>query len=494
MEAAVDMTPTMATAISREQVLDKARERLEEFRRFQKAGLICTTGEFFPTGVHYPPITMYPQVEEEDFFATYQLPADGKLDVYLHIPFCKQRCLFCHYPLKLGRHQEDEKDRYLDAFEKEMDLYLARLGIDKIKVRSILVGGGTPTYLTLDQQRRFLDMCAERMDMSECTQYNYDVDPMTLIGDEGARRLELLREYGVDRLTIGVQSLNKEVLRLMNRHHGPEEAIDSIGACLDAGFQLDIEFIFGYPGQTLENWIEDIELAVTLGSHEIQLYRLKIDAYGDYQGPVKTYIDKHPELLPDNDTQILMKASALAVLEANGYNENLRRVFTKKREHYSHYADNQCCQNLDEIGIGLTAFSSLGDRFGLNTQSWEEYYGNIAAGRLPINRGLVRSREEQIRWGTILPLKNRDIYKPRHLEVTGIPFDKVFPQKFAKLKEWGLVEESGDIVKLTKLGCFFADEVVQQFESPQYLPYPQEAYGDGPLNPHFDDEVIAADA
>jgi oxygen-independent coproporphyrinogen-3 oxidase len=482
-------TASPAAAISRADILAAARERLADFRQLQAAGLICKNGDFYPTGVHYPPITMYPATGDEEFFATYQLPADGKLDVYLHIPFCRTRCLFCHYPLKLGPYQTDEKTRYLDAFEQEMDLCLARLGIDRFKARSILVGGGTPTYLSLDQQRRFLDMCAARIDRSECTQYNYDVDPVTLIGDEGSRRLELLREYGVDRLTIGVQSLNRRVLDLMNRHHGPEEAIEAIQACLELGFQVNIEFIFGYPGQTLDNWIEVMEQAVTLGCHEIQLYRLKIDAYGDYQGPVKRYIEQHPELLPDNDTQIMMKAAALVILAANGYHENLRRVFSRKREHYSHYADNQCCQNRDEIGMGLTAFSSLGDRFGLNTQSWEEYYGNIAAGRLPINRGLVRNREEQIRWATVLPLKNRDIYKPRFLEVTGVPFDKVFRHKIARLKEWGLIEEDDQIVKLTGLGCFCADEVVQQFESPQYLPYPREAYGDGPLNPHNEDVV-----
>jgi len=475
--------PPVRRALSRADIMAEVQAKLDAVRRFKEAGLINKNGDFYPTGVHYPPITMYPPITDAEFYATYQLPADGLLDIYLHIPFCASRCLFCHYPLKLGYNQEKEKDRYLDAYEKEMDLVLNRLGLKKFKVRSILAGGGTPTFLTLDQQKRFLDMCAERMDLSTLTQYNYDVDPNTLIGPEGAKRLELLKQYKVDRLTIGVQSLNDEILRLMNRHHRAAEAREAIRDCLAAGFQVDIEFIFGYPGQTLDNWIEVMEEAVTLGVPEIQLYRLKIDAYGDYQGPVRTYIEKHPELLPTNDVQFQMKAAAIAILNANGYHENLRRVFTKRREDFSHYADNQCCQLRDEIGMGLTAFSSLHDRYCLNTQYWEEYYGNIAAGKLPINRGLVRNLEEQIRWATILPLKNRDIYKPRFLEVTGVPFEKVFRAKFQRLMEYGLVEDTGDVMKLTKLGAFFADEVAQQFENVKYLPFPPEAYADGPLHP-----------
>jgi oxygen-independent coproporphyrinogen-3 oxidase len=466
--------------------------RLDQFRELQHAGLICRTGDFYPTGVHYPPIVSYEEQDEEAFFAGYQLPADGMFDVYLHIPFCKSRCLFCHYPLKLGRHQSAEKDRYLSAFAKEMDLYMDRLGIRIIKARSILAGGGTPTFLTLDQQRRFLDTCAERMDLSECTQYNYDVDPVTITGPEGERRLRLLQEYGVDRLTIGIQSLDDGVLKLMNRHHDARLAVDSVKLSLDMGFQVNIEFIFGYPGQTLGNWMTDLERAVTLGTHEIQLYRLKIDAYGDFQGPVKELIAADPEILPDNDTQIMMKAASHAILRRAGYSENLRRVFSKKPEYFSHYADNQCCKNLDEIGFGLTAFSSLSDRFGLNTQDWSSYYGMIERGRLPLNRGLVRNPEQQVRWATILPLKNRNIYKPRFEELTGRPFGQVFREKFRRLKHWGLVEETDKLVELTPLGAFFADEVVQQFEGADYLPYAGSAYASGPLNPYRDNLSIHA--
>jgi len=466
-------------------LIDRARSRVGDLERLRKLGLIYSKGDFFPS-VHYPPITMYQPITDDELLGDYKMPEDGRLDVYAHIPFCRQRCVFCHYPLKLGIAQVEEKNRYLSAFEKEMDIYMSKLGIDRIVARSILVGGGTPTYLSLEQQRRFFDMMAQRIDMSTCRQYTFDVDPNTLIGEEGRARLRMMRDYGVDRLTIGIQSLDDNILHLMNRHHGAAEAIESIEETHNVGMTVNIEFIFGFPGQTVEGWAEMIDQACRLGVEEIQLYRLKIDAYGDYQGPVKHLIEKHPESIPTVEQTILMKQVAIDILAEHGYTENLRRVFSKEYKHHSRYAHNQCCRLLDQIGFGLTAFSSLRDRFALNTQYFDEYYKLIESGHLPVNRGLVRSSEEQLRWAIILPLKNRSARKSDFLRVTGEPMNKYFRPKIAKLQEAGLVKEDDERLVLTKLGAFFADEVAQQFQSPEYMPYPADHYERGPLHPWND--------
>lgn len=468
----------------RQEMISKARARITDLKRLQDAGLICESGEFFPS-VHYPPITMYPETTEEQLFSGYTNPPDGLFDIYVHIPFCERRCVFCHYPLKLGKGQGDEKHHYLQMMEKEMDIYMRRLQVDRIDARSILVGGGTPTYLTLQQQEYFLEYFLKRVDFSRCTQFNYDVDPGSLIGPDGLARLEMMRDAGVDRLTIGVQSLDEDILKKMNRPHGVKDALESIENSRKLGFQVNIEFIFGYPGQTLDTWVDVIEEAVQLDVEEIQLYRLKIEAYGDYQGPIKKQLQIHPTDLPSVEDTITMKQLAIDILAEHGYRENMRRVFSKKPEHYSHYAHNQCCMLYDEIGFGLTAFSSLRDRFALNTQTFEKYYSKIDAGELPINRGLVRSNDEQMRWAIVLPLKNRDIHKGAYQGATETPFSRAFPERFEKLKEFGLVEENDDIVKLTKLGAFFADEVAESFHSPDYVPFPSSEYSNGPLNPYL---------
>jgi len=466
--------------------LARARARLEDLKTLQEAGLVNLAGEFYPS-VHYPPITMYRPITEEHLFAGYTLPEDGLLDVYAHIPFCKQRCVFCHYPGKLGD-QHAEKERYLAALEKEMDLYMRRLGIDRIHARSILIGGGTPTHLTPAQLQRFLEYFVRRVDLGRCRQFNYDVDPGTLVGPDGLERLRIMRGFGVDRLTIGVQSLNEDILKLMHRPHGVDVAIESIENSKALGYQVNIEFIFGHPGETLGNWIEVMEKAVTLGVEEIQLYRLKVDAYGDYQGPIKHLRQLRPETFPSAEEALMMKQLAVDILAEHGYHENLRRVYSKAPKYFSRYAHNQCCMLYDEIGLGLTAFSSLRDRFGLNTPSFEEYYAAIEAGRLPLNRGLVRSPDQQMRWSIILPVKNRDVRKDLFQKRTGESLDRVFRPKIERLKAFGLVTEDEKALAVTSLGAFFADEVAEQFSHPDHIPFPRSAYADGPLNPYNDCE------
>lgn len=466
----------------KEQLLENANIRVEELHWLQHAGLICKQGDFFPS-VHYPPITMYPNTTQEALFSCYTPPEDGLFDVYAHIPFCQQRCVYCHYPLMLGSKQEQEKDRYLTALEKEMDIYMGVLGLQQIKARSVLVGGGTPTYLSHNQLERFLEFFAKRVDLSNCSQFNYDLDPGSLIGPEGIERLRLMKDFGVDRLTIGIQSFDDDILKKMNRPHDAKEAVESIRNAQEFGYQVNIEFIYGYPGQTLDNWIDVVEQAVTLDVEEIQLYRLKIEAYGDHQGPIDQLVKKEPEIVPTVEQTIMMKQLAIDILADHGYHENLRRVFTRKKEHFSHYAHNQCCMLHDEIGFGLTAFSSLRDRFVLNTQFFDEYYAQIDAGRLPLNRGVLRNKDDQQRWALILPLKNRDIHKKYYSKVTGGPIPTPFLEELATLKEYGLIDESESHFTLTKMGAFFSDEVAEHFHSPDNMPFPLSDYQEGDLSP-----------
>lgn len=477
----------------KQELLAHARSRVDDMHRMQEAGLVCKSGDFYAS-VHYPPITMYQPITQEELFKTYKVPADGLFDVYVHLPFCQGRCLFCHYPVQYGK-QLDEKDRYLTALEKEMDIYMRILGLDKIKTRSILVGGGTPTYLTPVQLDRFLGFFCKRLDLSQIEQFNYDVDPVTMSGPEGEERMRIMRSYGVDRLTIGVQSLNERILKIMNRPHGVAEIYESIKLAKKHGFQVNIEFIFGHPGQSLDNWMETMEQAVRLGVEEIQLYRLKIEAYGDFQGPIKKYWNLRPDECPSFEDAIMMKQLAIDILAQHGYHENLRRVFTTDKKYYSAYAWNQCCELYDEIGFGLTAFSSLRDRFGLNTQYFDEYYRAIDEGRLPVNRGLVRDQDAQARWSIVLPIKNSYVREELFTERAGLSLSKVFPTKFKNLKDFGLLREYEKNSKLrrevTTLGAFFADQVAQQFHAPQYMPFPREDYNRGPLDPFANNELYA---
>ena len=459
--------------------IQRATQMLEAVHALQDEGLICDMGEFIPS-VHYPPITQYDNALPDDILKTYTLPPDGLMDLYVHFPFCIQACTFCHYPGLFGNHHE-EKTKYIQYLKREFDIYFRRFEIERIRPRAILIGGGTPTHLAPSQLEDFLQFLREKVDFSDCKQFNYDVDPNSLVGDDGIKRLELLRDYGVTRLTIGVQSLDDDILKWMNRAHNSDTAIEAIENSKLFGFDVNIEFIFGHPGETLENWTDVMQKAVTLDTDEIQLYRLKVLAYGDKQGNI---INRRNSI-PDFDQTMRMKQIAIDILNDNGWNENLRRVYTKNKKNISHYAFNQCCRLYDQVGFGMTGFSSYRDRFTINTQHFEEYYNAIDNGVLPISRGIVRSPEEQLRWSIILPLKNMSVRKSYFENMNGRKLGSVFTDKIKNLKDYGLVEEDDHSLYLTNLGSFVADEVAEQFNSIEYIPHDRTRYADGPLNPYL---------
>jgi len=346
------------------------------------------------------------------------------------------------------------------------------------------MGGGTPSDLTPKQLKRFLTFFTKYVDTSHCPQFNWDVDPSTLVGEEGLERLRIMKDFGSDRLTIGVQSLNDQVLKKMNRSHDAATAKESIDNCLKMDFKVNIEFIYGHPGETMQNWIDVLEEAVTLGTDEIQLYRLKIEPYGDQEGTIKKFSGYHPDELITVEDTIRMKEMSVLILEDHGYKENLRRVFTRDKKNISLYAYNQCCRLRDEVGFGLSAFSSLNDRFMINTPDFAEYYRRTEEGLIAANRCLIRNADQQMRWSIILPLKNYFIDKKLFLKMNGVPLESVFQKQFQLLKKYELAVEDDIKFQLTPKGAFYSDEIVHLFYEPQHQSFPESDFMDGIMNPY----------
>lgn len=472
----------------KDRLMKHAEDTFRKVELYQAMGLVCDDGDFVPS-VHYPPITQYPDAGEE-YLDDFTYPKDGFMDIYVHIPFCIQHCVYCHYPGMTGECRE-EKEKYIDYLIREIDLYRERFQIDKLKPRSILLGGGTPTYLPPELLDYFLGGLDKRMDLSACKQYNVDHDPNSLLGEDGTKRCEIMKDHKITRLTIGLQSLDDEVLKMMNRPHDAAMAIESVRKAVGYGFDVNIEFIYGHPGETLENWIEVMDQAVRLPMNEIQIYRLKVQAYGDYQGIINTYAKGSRKIdIPDFKDTMMMKQIAIDILNENGFHETLRRVYAKDKRVYSHYAYNQCCNLYDQVGFGLTGFSSYHDRFDINAQYFDEYYALIDKGMLPITRAYKRPLEEQIRQAIVLPLKNRSVIKRDFYNRTGVNFDDIFCKKRELLAQHGLIEDNGVVVKLTPMGGFLADEVCECFNADQYKPFPRERYADGELNPYRYNELF----
>ena len=450
----------------------------------KELGLLPRHDLFFPA-IYYPPLTMYPKNTAERALKDFKWENRDRTCLYIHIPQCPSRCTYCHWVISLSNSSADI-DRYLDHLEKEMDLWEARLGGKTISPSSVLIGGGTPTILSVAQMQRLMRSLTSRFDLSRCRQFTCEAEPATLLGSAGLDKLKVLKDFGLDRISMGVQSFDDQALRYMARPHSSQEARAAVKQIRLAGIgSISIDLIYGFPGDTAEKWVETLETALTTDIDAYQLYRLRVVPHGDKVGAIKGIYEKTADVFPSLEQTYVMKALGRLVSQEHGFGENLRRIFSRSPRHISFYLRDYGCRTYDNLGLGVSSWSSLGDRFLLNTgENLKTYYDAVGAGRLPIDRGLIRTTDEKRRLALILPLKSYGVSKARYRETMGVDLGEVFGSRIGPLKEYGLLEEDERKLALTARGGFFADEVMMQFYEPKYLPFPRTGYSEGVLNPH----------
>lgn len=443
----------------------------------KKSGILPHGGnDFFPV-IGYPPLTMFGPMDDGPLFADFPrrpaLPTVG----YIHIPFCPSRCTFCHWITKT-KSRSEEVDDYLNYLDQEMTLYKRKMGVDKIAVQSVLVGGGTPTYLSAQQTERFLQSVHRHFDLSNCSQFSIEAEPTTLLGEEGLRKLQLMKDYGVHRISMGVQSFDDPVLAYMGRVHSRADTIEAIAQIRRAGISnIMIDLIYAYPNQTVEMWTENMLTAVGLGIDGFQLYRLRVQKHGDRQGKIIKVRDRKPERFPEVDEILLMKYLGSMIAQDHGFQQFQTRIYTKHEKDISHYLRDWCCGLTDVVGVGVSSWSNLRGVFTLNVgdHNLENYYDLVRAGKVSVNRGKVRTRDDELRRSFVLPLKNTQVDKAFFEARTGAKVSDCFQTEIDWLKGFDLIAENEHNVWLTARGRFFADEVCTQFFDPNYLPFPDVA-------------------
>ncbi|MDE2490594.1 MAG: coproporphyrinogen III oxidase family protein [Elusimicrobia bacterium] len=476
----------MTSPASRRDLLEAAAAevRAHDPAALKALGLLPRHDLFFPA-IYYPPLTMYEGADGRDPLAGFEWTGRDRTCLYVHIPQCPSRCTYCHWMISLSNSPADI-DLYLDHLEKEMDLWRSRLGGAAPRPSSVLIGGGTPTLLSAAQLERLLTALAARCDLSLCRQFSVEAEPATLLGAAGLEKLRVMKDLGVDRISMGVQALDDAVLKHMARPHDAAEAVAAIRQIRRAGIaSVSIDLIYGFPGSTPEKWAETMETALSLDIDACQLYRLRIVPHGDKVGAVRESHRKSPDRFPPLEEVYLMKALGKVAAERRGFAENLRRLFTRSPRHISYYLRDYGCRLYDNLGIGVSSWSSLGDRLLMNTgTNLKAYYAMIAAGRLPVDRVHVRTVDDERRRTLVLPLKGYGVSKTRYRERTGRGVGELFGPRIALLEKHGLLEQNEARLALTPRGGFFADEVIMQFYAPRYLPFPREDYAAAELNPH----------
>lgn len=456
--------------------INKAQQGLAALKidEVRASGILPESGnKYFPV-VGYPPLTMFGDMDEKPLFENLNARAPIPTIAYLHIPFCPTRCTFCHWITKT-KSKDEEVSRYIDYLDREMVLYKNKLGVDKIPATSVLWGGGTPTYPKPAELERLLKSFTTHYDLSACTQFSVEAEPTTLLGPDGMERLQIMKDYGVNRISLGVQSFDNDVLRYMGRAHDHEQTLQSIENMRKVGFDnIFIDLIYGFPGQTVENWADNMLQAAALGIEGWQLYRLRIKQHGDRPGEIIRQFQKNPSKFHRAEEIQIMKYLGIMISEEHGYGEHQRRIFAKSPDLISHYLRDWCCRLYDVAGVGVSSWSNLRGVFAQNIgdENLENYYRYIDEGKISVNRGKVRTEDDEARRSFIVPLKNMYVSKRGFKERIGKDCKELFGAEIDFMKQLGMIEEDDRRIWMTKRGSFFADEVATQFFNPDYLPFP----------------------
>ena len=288
-------------------------------------------------------------------------------NVYIHIPFCKQKCNYCSF---ISFPRLDMKDQYIKALIKEI-----KTKYRQEQLRTLYFGGGTPSLLDIEDFKAVISL----FNTNSQTEITCEANPETL----SQNYLEKLKGCGINRLSIGCQTFDDNILKIIGRHHTANQVKQVVNYAQNAGFKnISLDFIYGLPNQNIKGFETDLKTACELGIQHISLYGLKIDD--------NCYFYKNPpEFLPDDDTQAEMYLKANEILTQQGYLHYEISNFAKKGYESKHNLN--YWNNNSYYGFGLAAHGYLDNIRYSNKNTLEEYIKNPL---LPQEKKVLTHKEQ----------------------------------------------------------------------------------------------------
>lgn len=381
----------------------------------------------------------------------------GPVCLYLHIAPCTGRCTFCHYAVEVNP-AAGQLDRYVQALLQQITLRWA--GLDaRSPVRSVMIGGGTPTYLSAAQLDRLLGHLHRTVTLPSGIEFSVECSPETVTPE----KLAVLRRHGVNRLSVGIQAFDDGLLRLLGRRHDKKGALLAFEQARAAGFEhLNLDLIYALPGQTLQGWLQDVSLAADLEVDSLTTYHLR-------KRP-DTVISRHPS--PAEDLNLQMHLGAMRVLQARGYRHSLVDYFCKAALPTAQIQARDKWRDMQPVdGIGPEACTRRPDIIAFDhadfTTWTESALRGDGPGGLPLANGRWLSVEEQMAQRAMFALKVLDpdggLYYRKFEAQFGQSLQQAFGETPAELVALGALSDAGDRLQLTEIGSLLADEVCQRF-------------------------------
>lgn len=399
-----------------------------------------------------PEQTKQPDHKPVDDEPIQQLLATASL--YLHIPFCHTRCHYCDFNTYAG--MLPLREPYVRALLTEIALAgkMAEHADGSLRrVRTIFFGGGTPSLLSVTQISRLLDACRTHFAVDAGAEITLEANPGTLSHEQ----LVGLRAAGITRLSMGAQSFDAQLLNTLGRIHSPEEITQAVAYAREAGFDsINVDFMFGLPGQTMRHWQETLEKAIALHPEHLSLYSLIIE-----EGtPFYNWAHEGRITPGDEDLCADMYEYADDLLHAAGY-ENYEISNWAQPGHQSRH-NLTYWRNLPYIGMGAGAYSSFGGKRFSDVRDPNDYIRILKTGRIPENVEETEQvgRAQAMSETAFLALRTaQGLHLPTFEQRFGEPFTNFAGNRLQHVEKAGLLEHENGWLRLSKRGRLLGNEV-----------------------------------
>ena len=372
--------------------------------------------------------------------------APPHISLYLHIPFCFHKCHYCDFYSIV-----DDRDRQLQFAQRMADEIRATAASPLPPIRTIFVGGGTPTLLAPHPWSIILDALHQNLDLSACIEFSVEANPETLAQPPGPELLTLLQSRGVNRLSIGAQSFNTDHLKTLERWHDPDNVPRAVQAARAAGIDnINLDLIYAIPHQTLDQWTDDLRAALALSPNHLSCYALTFEP----NTPLTTKRDLGRIAPADHDLEAAMFQHTIDHLTAAGYEQYETSNFAQPNHRCQHNL--AYWLNDSYLALGPSASGHLAGTRWKNTPHLGKYIAST--GLSPVIDLETLSPEDSIGEQLMLRLRLTE----------GIPLQWIKDNVSAPRRQTldrhaasGLIQYTDTHLTLTRPGQLLANTIIQ---------------------------------
>ena len=420
-------------------------------------------GNYFVS--NYPPFSFW---NDEDVPCVSSLinspsPGNAPLGVYYHVPFCRKRCHFCYFKVYTDKNSNDIR-RYLSATMEELKSYADKPYFKGRKPKFVYFGGGTPSYLSAKQLIELTDEMKKILPWDEAEEVTFECEPGTL----SEKKLEVIKQFGVTRLSLGVENFNDHILQTNGRAHRSKEVFSAYEFARGLGFDnINIDLIAGMLEETDENWTECVERVVDLSPDCVTIYQMEVPFN---TGIFKTMKEEGKLSAPVADwpTKRRWVSEAYAKLEEAGYTVTSAYTAVKNPDSTKFIYRDRLWAGADMVGVGVSSFGHLGGIHYQNLTNIDSYCDSVEAGKAPVRRALMTTEEERFIRELILQWKLGRVNNNYFLKKFDISISERYAPILTQWKERGDLREEGDYLVLSRDALLRIDSMLQGFFLPDH--------------------------